>query len=106
MWNIYRWKLKDFAIDKHGVKTFEHPYTGITFKNKKIPNYEKASEMVKELHNQLDYFKLVSWDIAMDEDNQPLLIELYVKSQEINFHQFSNGPLFGKFTREVHKMIE
>lgn len=62
--------------------------------------------MVKELHNQLDYFKLVSWDIAMDEDNQSLLIELNVKSQEINFHQFSNGPLFGKFTREVHKMIE
>ena len=43
----------------------------------------------------------MSWDIAIDEDGNPVLIEANMRKGSVNFHQFNNGPLFGELTERV-----
>lgn len=61
--------------------------------------------MVTQLHEKLIYFDLVSWDLAIDDAGNPLVIEINLKDQGISSHQVVNGPLFGEFTDQVLEQI-
>lgn len=67
----------------------------------KIPCFDKIDKIIKKLHKQIPYFKLISWDIAIDEIGDLVLIEYNVRGQEILDMQFFNGPLFGQHTDKV-----
>lgn len=95
--------LNCFSIDKKGNKLEKHPYTGVYFKDICLPNFNNVKQLVFNLHNQISYFNLVSWDIAIDREGNPVLIELNLGDQEINFHQFNNGPLFNEYTKTICK---
>ncbi|PZD94331.1 hypothetical protein DNH61_18145 [Paenibacillus sambharensis] len=99
-------RLNTYAIDKYGRKHQAHPYTGAVFGEKVIPKYEQAVQHVFDLHAQLPYFDLVSWDIAVDPEARPVLVELNLIGQEINFHQFNNGPLFGDLTDDILLLLK
>jgi Sugar-transfer associated ATP-grasp len=94
-------KLNKFAIDKNFHKYDIHPFTKASFSHIEIPMYNNIVETVKKLHNQLPYFNLVSWDMAIDKMGQVNLIELNLSAQGINFHQLNNGPLFGDMTSDI-----
>ena len=47
------------------------------------------------------YFDLASWDVTIDPQCRPTLVEVNLRGQEISFHQVNNGPLFGERTEEV-----
>jgi hypothetical protein len=99
------------GIDNKGVtKTKIHDYDcnqytdgtdGMNFGNRKIVGFEKAKSLVSSLHKRLPHFKILSWDIAFDENNEPLFVELNISPQGITLHQINNGPLFGDLTEEV-----
>ena len=40
-----------------------------------IPSYQKAKELVLKLHERLPYFDYIGWDIAIDENGEPVFIE-------------------------------
>lgn len=93
--------LKDVAYTAKGKKFTEHPNTG-KFCGKVIPNFAKAIDMVKELHWRFSGIsQLISWDIAIDENGEPVVIEMNISYGEIDFHQYCNGPIFGDMTKEV-----
>jgi Sugar-transfer associated ATP-grasp len=94
-------RLNDCANTKYFTKYDTHPVTGKAFKGFMIPGWHSACEFVKRLHEQLLYFDSVSWDITMNPDSQPCLMEINLTFQEINFHQVNNGPLYGDLTDEV-----
>src|SRR5699024_860783 len=98
--------LNSVCIDKSGKKYKKHPYTNVDLAGIKIPQYEKVHELLKKAHKQLYYFDLVSWDVAINQKGEPIIIEFNVGGQEINFHQFNNGPLFGNQNEEVLKRIK
>lgn len=100
------------GIDENGcLKKYAHGYTtganctqhpdGLIFEGFKIPSYDKALELVKKAHPLIGHFRLVSWDVAIDENGEPVLIEANMRKGGINFHQFNNGPLFGDLTETV-----
>src|SRR5699024_4783799 len=93
--------LRNFGVDKSGKKHIIHPYTLVPFEGVKIPNYTSICEKLSIMHNELPYFDMISWDIAINMNNEPVLIELNLQGQEINFHQFNNGPLFGDYTEYI-----
>lgn len=93
--------LNNFAVDKFGNKYFKHPYTNSKFEGIRIPNYEKVIDFVSTAHIKFPYFRLISWDIALNEYNEPIFLEMNLKSQEINFHQMNNGPLFKEKTLKI-----
>lgn len=83
-----------------GEKYPVHPQ-GFVFKGATVPSYDKAVELVKTAHQIIGHFRLVSWDIAIDEVGDAVLIEANMRKGGINLNQFSNGPLFGDLTDKV-----
>lgn len=93
--------MDEFAYNYFtGEHTAVHPQ-GFVFKGQTVPSYDKAVELVKEAHPIIGHFRLVSWDIAIDNEGDPVLIEANMRKGGINLNQFSNGPLFGDLTEQV-----
>ncbi len=65
-----------------------------------VPNYQKIKADIEYLHKQTPYFRVISWDIAIDSKGDAVLIEYNVRGQGI-FGQYAHGPLFRKFTDEI-----
>jgi hypothetical protein len=93
--------LNDHATTKYFTKHEVHPVTGKAFRGFVIPGWQAACELVKRLHQNLRYFESVSWDITINPESQPCLMEINLNFQEVNFHQVNNGPLYGDLTDEV-----
>lgn len=85
--------LNKFGFRLNGEKV-EHSSEGVLFSEIKFPYFEKVLNTVKKLHCQVPHFKLVSWDLTVDEFEDVILIEFNVKGQGINSHQLNNGPVF------------
>lgn len=93
--------LQKYAYSYYsGEQLIQHPQ-GYVFEGKKMPSYEKIIELIKTAHPVIGNFRLVSWDIAIDKNSEPVLIEVNMRKGSINFHQFSNGPIFGSLTDQV-----
>ena len=45
--------------------------------------------------------RLISWDFAIGQDGEPILIELNLTYGGLSTHLLSNGPLFGDRTPEI-----
>jgi len=90
--------LHQIAYDNDSYKYVEHPDSGIKFHNYKIPGFKKAIEFCKSTHKKLIQFKVISWDIGVQEDETPLFIEFNMGAQAINALQILNGPMFGEHT--------
>lgn len=74
--------------------------TGIILKDIKIPNYVKVQDMVKSMHYVVPYFRIISWDVGIDKNDLPVLIEYNTHRQGIDL-QIADGPFLGEFTEEV-----
>lgn len=69
-----------------------------------IPNYDKVLETAMRLHKTIPYMDLIGWDIAVDEEGEPVLIELN-QYPDCEFLQIFNGPMFGEYTDELLERI-
>ena len=97
--------LKKFAYGyTTGDRCEQHP-DGLVFEGFQIPSFDRAVELVKAAHPLIGHFRLVSWDVAIDKDGDPVLIEANMRKGAINFHQFNNGPLFGDLTERVLREV-
>jgi len=63
-----------------------------------IPCFDKVLEVVKEMHYRLSYFDLVGWDMSVDKEGRPALIE-WNRAAELS--QVAHGPAFGDLTEEI-----
>lgn len=96
-----RGNLKKVAYTAKGQKFLKHPNTEITFDGYPVPSFDRIRQLVPGLHCQVPHFRLVSWDFAVGEDGEPVLIEANLRYGEIDFHQLNNGPLFGEDTEKI-----
>lgn len=92
--------LSDVAYDGSGKIYTKHPQ-GFEFSKGYIPCYDKILNVIKEQHKKLPYFGLISWDFTVDEEENPVMIELNLSWCGLNFHQLHHGPLFGDRTEEI-----
>lgn len=65
-----------------------------------IPNFEKLKEMVCLAHYRVPYIKMISWDMALDHNNEPTFIECNFAGM-IQIHEATTGPLFGDLMDEL-----
>lgn len=98
--------LNKYAYDIYFKRFEAHPTTNKKFEGEQIPLFKKAIELTKELHHQLFYFDLVSWDIAIGKDGEAYMIEQNLYFQACNDHQVHNGPLFKEHTDAVIERLE
>ena len=63
-----------------------------------IPCFDKVLETVKEMHLRIPYFNLIGWDMSVDTNGKPTLIEWNSAPQ---LSQVGHGPAFGDLTEEI-----
>ena len=93
-------KLGKYAFGTPGVDMIEYTDSGVKLENYQIPSYEKVVDLVKKAHYQLPYFKLMGWDIAIEKDGEPIMIEFNMTP---DLSQSAYGPAFGKYTEAIIK---
>lgn len=98
-------KLKKYAYGYYKGERYESHPDGLVFEGFQLPSFDKAIALIQTAHPRIPHFRLVSWDIAIDENGTAILIEANMRKGSINFHQFNNGPLFGELTEKVLKEV-
>lgn len=98
---MHNGRLKEKAYSADGSCYTCHPTSGVKFNDIAVPNFTDAVGLVIEEAAKAPHFRLISWDIALDDNDRPVLIEANLKYGELEFHQLNNGPVFGDETEEI-----
>jgi hypothetical protein len=91
-------KLGKYAFGGYSDDKVEKTDIGTVLEGFEIPSYFKAIETVKQLHYQLPFFNLIGWDVAIDEEGDPVIIEW---NADPGLSQSAYGPGFGKYTERI-----
>jgi len=94
-------RLGEIGSLDNGDIVYAHPDLGYRFSDQKVPGVKKAVKLVREAHAFMGHFRLVSWDVAIDEAGEAVLIEANLTMGGIVNVQACTGPLFGKDTRKL-----
>lgn len=92
--------LYPMAYDTHYEGREMHP-CGIRFADFRVPSYDKVCDAVVKLATKMGDFKIISWDLTVGEDGEPVFIEMNLKYGGTMFQQLSAGPLFGDDSDEI-----
>lgn len=92
----------DFAYDNHYHK-YAKTKDGVEFKGKCIKEMPEIINQVLSWHTAyLPHMGIVGWDIALNEHEKPIMIEVNLRLPGIQFEQLcTETPLFGDRTDEV-----
>lgn len=99
-------ELNATAVDVVFREHLRHPRTGVCFAGRTIEHFDDMKNLALSLHRTLVYFDMVSFDIGLDADAAPCLIEVNLWGQGIEPHQVLKGsPLFGDDTDEMLALV-
>ena len=91
-------RLGKYAFGGYSEDNIDKTDTGIVLEGYKLPSYDKAIEMVKRLHLKLPFFNIIGWDVAIQEDGEPVLIE-FNTNPGLSQSAFKSG--MGKYTERI-----
>lgn len=91
-------RLGKEAFGGFSTDNIERTDTGIVLDGYQLPSYDKAIEMVKRLHLKLPFFNIVGWDVAIQENGEPVLIE-FNTNPGLSQSAFKSG--MGKYTERI-----
>ena len=92
--------LSNFAYDALGNKFDKHPDGG-AFSKVKFDFMNKVKELVQKSAQRFPHFRLIGWDIAINEDDEPIIIEANLTMSGMDVIETICGPLFGEYTEKV-----
>ncbi len=100
--------LYDFAFSPaEKKKYYAHPDTGFVFKNYKIDLFPKVRESVIKLHSVIPWIKFCNWDITIDCEGNPVIVEMENPAGWSLIYQAALGkPYFGENTAEILSFIK
>ncbi len=75
-----------------------------------VDSYEKTIKAIKELHTDLPYFGIVAWDIAINKNGSPVLIEYNLQNPGLHVIQALcgtfDGPVYDRLLLEAKRRRE
>lgn len=87
-------------LSEKGVSSEDLVDLPVSLKTFQIPNYQSVINFAVECHKYLPHLGVAGWDIALDDKNEPILIEVNLWWPGIMLEQVA-GPFFGDRTEEV-----
>lgn len=96
--NLQTGRIKGPAFGSATEPRMPQTDSGVDVDNYLIPSFPEVLDFVKDLHLRLPYFRLVGWDISVDTEGKPVMIE-WNRSAELS--QVAHGPAFGDYTEEI-----
>lgn len=98
-------KLRKYAYDVNGNRWDCHP-SGVVFEGYEIPGVDKCKDIVRANAIRIARFcKMPSWDFAIDENGDPIFIEVNMSYGQVDFHQMTNGPILKDLTPEIKNEV-
>lgn len=93
--------LKKWGYTNYGEPKLFHPQ-GAVFAECTIPSIDECKELVKRIaYRFIRVSKLASWDLSIDTEGNPILIEANLSYGALDLHQVANGPIFGDMGRDI-----
>lgn len=103
-------RLKEYAQASKGSfskeKYYKHPNTGVEFKNYKIDGFDKIKQTIFNKAKYLPRTRLIGWDFCIDENNNPIIIEVNLENHGCEGMQIACGAYFGEYTKRVLDEID
>lgn len=93
--------LRATAYRLTGESFRQHPTSGVVFDGYQLEGFDKAKELVLKTHRMVPHFRLVSWDVVIDEQGEAVMLETNLHKTGIESLQLANGPLFGEDTKKI-----
>lgn len=97
-------RLKKEAYTLAPFSRCEVSDNGVRFADFIIPKYAEMVAVVKDWHNELPYAGFIGWDLAVDKDNDIVLVEINAASPGL--FQAASGPAFGVYTVEIFNAVK
>lgn len=97
-------QLNPFGFYGNGEKAVSH--NNVCFKGRKISGFPQVEAAALRLHERVSKCRIIGWDIALDSNNSPVLIEGNVVYPGIALEQMCSGPIFGERTDEVIQYLK
>ncbi|MDY0275972.1 MAG: sugar-transfer associated ATP-grasp domain-containing protein [Desulfomicrobium sp.] len=79
----------------------KHPDTGIKFQGLVIPEWDKVLKKAKMLHQQVPFVRCIGWDMAIDKNDDVIVMEWNGYHNGITYHEFISGPIFKNVAAEI-----
>jgi len=71
-----------------------HPDTGVKFAELKFPFLPKVKELCKRAHRSFPHTRVIGWDVCIDEEGEPKLIEWNANNPGFWVNEAHYGPFF------------
>ena len=99
--NIQDGTLDNKTLDQYGK--ILKVWNGIDYSSNifRIPNWDAVIQLSKHVGKCLRHQRLINLDIALNVDNQPILIEYNIKTMGPWLFMLTNQAPLGKFTDEI-----
>ena len=91
---------RGFIVQGKGKQASSLP-SGARVCGVQISHFDKVVAMAKSMHLVLPHFGIIGWDFTIDENGEPVMIELNLDCPTCESLQFCNTPLFGDFTDTI-----
>lgn len=89
------------SATSHHTLTIHNSPTGLKFSDYTIHHFDRILDFALSLHKSLPLCAFAGWDIALDDNDNPVLIEVNLNTPELCLLQIVNGPIFGNRFEEV-----
>ena len=94
----------DYAID-HDFNKYSTIPSGFGFAGQPVPSFDKVCRTVERAHEKIAHFGFAFWDVCVDADGEPVIVEMNLKNPDSMVPQVCSGPFFGKYTEKVLEYI-
>jgi len=88
--------LQDYKMSSEGFSKTDAD--GLPLVKEKLIGFDETIAIIKKVHVRFPHIRWIGWDFAIDEDNQPVFIELNALAWH---NQRECGPSFGIYTDKV-----
>lgn len=100
-------QLNEVAFTEYGEAVQMHPNSGIFFKDCVIPHIQDAINLVERKHLQIPRLTFISWDVTINYENKPVILEMNTRNQSAWFPQMVNGrSMFGENTLKMIQLLK
>lgn len=98
-------KFTDFAFDHECNKFYSIP-SNYAYAGQKVPFFQEMCAAVEKAHSYVPHFGLAFWDVSVDQNGEPTIVEMNLRYPDTFVPQVGSGPFFGAYTDDVLKYLK
>jgi hypothetical protein len=93
----------DAAMPQTWRRVEQHPLSGAAFRALQVPAYQRAAAFACGLHAGLPQYLCIGWDLLIDPQERPWLLEWNTRHNGIGFSEAMTGPNFRGLNWEAYR---